>query len=157
MSIPNFTAEESLYVTKNHYRMADGRGFSTGGTVDVIPQDCGWVRGILCGGLVATAVLVCGASCAAGAAAGPLGGIPCWECLTVFGLVTGAYCFECLPGWIQDVINGIESIGGGGGGGGGGSGINRANCGCPSGKKCCGTCTTVTVGNKPVPVCTHCC
>lgn len=156
MGMPNFTAEESLYVTRNHYRVADGGGFWSDGRVDVVPQDCGWLKGILCGGVVAAAVVVCGASCAVGAAAGPLGGIPCWECLVGFGLVSTAACFDCLPGWIQDVINGIESIGGGGdgggGGGGGGSGTHGP-CNCPAGTKCCGQCTTEIVGLKPVRIC----
>jgi len=162
MSMPSFTAEKSLYVAKNHYRVADSRGFWSDVRVEVIPQDCSWLNEIECGIVVGGALVVCGASCAAGALSGGLGGIPCVYCLAAAGAGVGATCFECLPGWIQAVVNEVESIvngvgtGDGGGGGGGGSGP-KGPCNCPVGTKCCGTCRTITVGTKPVRVCTHCC
>lgn len=155
MGMPNFTAEESLYVTRNHYRVAGGSGFWSDGRVDVIPQDCGWLRGGLCIGVVSAGVAVCGASCLAGAAAGGLGGIPCKLCLAGFGLVAGAFCYDCVPGWIRDVIHAVEIIlgGGDGGGGGGGGGGGHGPCNCPIGTNCCGSCVVQVIGTKPRQIC----
>jgi hypothetical protein len=129
--LPGFTAEASLYQTNNHYRSAAGGSVLRDGNATVTPQDCGWIKGSICGGWIAAGIPFCSASCVIGAAGG---GIPCWICWTGFLGGLYGYCRDCLPGWISDLLDLAESGGGGGGGGGGGS---PQPVTCPSGTRCC--------------------
>ncbi len=133
MKMPGFSAEASLYRTTNHYGFAAGGSFLSDGSTTVIPQDCGFIKWLSCGVLIGTGVIVCGGACASGIA------VACAGCIaTVFGGTLAIDCYDCLPEWIRDVIEGGGS--GGGGGGGGGTG---GPCGCPRGTRCCGGCTKV--------------
>jgi hypothetical protein len=144
MNIPGFTAEISLYRTNNRYRFF-GEGFQSDGDAAVTPQDCGIVKGGVCGTFIAAGLAVCTTACVVGAPTG----IPCWVCWT--GFLGGLYgfCRDCIPEWIRDILDAVEGGGGGGGGGGtgggggGGGGTPGRSCGCPSGTRCCGPCVKV--------------
>jgi hypothetical protein len=149
MKLPGFAAESSVYRTNNHYRSAASGSFLGDGVTGVTPQGCGWIEGILCGGLIAIGTVVCTASCLASPA---LGGFPCWECWTAFLGGATAACWDCIPAWMQDLIDEFESGGGNGGGGGGGTG----GC-CPPGKRCCGKCRLTVVNNRHYLICDDAC
>lgn len=142
MNLPGFNAEVSVYKTNNHYRVAAGGSSPGDGNATVVPQGCGWLDGILCGGLIAGGIVVCTASCLASPA---LGGFPCWLCWTGFLGFSYPFCKDCIPAWMQALIDEFESGGGSGGGGGGGGGGGVAEC-CPSGRRCCGSCVKVSGG-----------
>jgi hypothetical protein len=143
MSMPSFTAERALYQTANHYRSVTGRNFASDGTT-VNLQGCDIWDKIECGAFVLGAGLVCGAFCAAGPVA-------CAACVApILGGDLCVPCYDCLPGFIRDLIDQISGghcgpgrHGGGGNGGGGGGGGTGGPCGCPRGTKCCGGCTKV--------------
>ena len=59
MNMPGFTAEVSLYQTNNHYRVTAGGSFLSVGNATVTPQDCGWIKGGLCGFVIAGGVAAC--------------------------------------------------------------------------------------------------
>lgn len=126
MKIPGFTAEASLHQTNNHYRLAADGSFLSNGNTTITLQGCGFIEAVPCGVVIAGGITVCTASCLAGAAAGPLGGIPCALCWT--GFLGGLYgfCRDCIPAWMRAVIDAASD--GGGGGGGGGGGRNRECC-----------------------------
>ena len=136
MNLPNFNADASLYRSTNIYFSSLSASLPGNVSPTITPQSCGVLSGTLCAAAVGTVGVVCAASCLAGAAAGPLGGIPCYGC--VVGVLGAAYgfCKDCLPGWIRAII------GNNGGGSTGGGGVPPC---CPLGTtcKCGGTCQTV--------------
>lgn len=135
VNLLSFHADASLYRSTNVYARLPGTNSLSVSSVSVTPQSCGLLKGISCGAVIGGAVTVCTASCLAGAAAGPLGGIPCYYCVTGFLGLTYGFCKDCLPAWIRAVIG---SSGGGGGGG------TLPQC-CPQGTKCScgGVCQTL--------------
>jgi hypothetical protein len=128
MSMPGFSAESSLYQSNNQYRTT-GPKCASDVSSDIVPQGCGWVVGIICGGVIAGGAIFCTGVCIAG---GPeSGGLPCWLCWT--GYLGGLYgfCRDCLPEWVKELIGSFEGGGGSGGGG-------EPMC-CPYGRSCrCG-------------------
>jgi hypothetical protein len=129
MNIPGYTAEASVYKTNNHYRLTAGGSFPSDGNTTVTPQDCSWFFELpICAGVIAGGVAVCTASCLAGAAAGPLGGIPCALCWTTFLGASYGFCRDCIPEWMRALIDAVSGDGGGGGG-----------VVCGSNQKCCET------------------
>ena len=133
MDMPGFTAETSLYQTNNHYRSA-GRSFLSNGNTTVTPQDCGITSGKFwgCLGWIGIGGIVCSGVCALG----PLACAGCWT-----GIAGGAKyleCYECLPEWARDAIEGD------------GDGDGDPSC-CPPGTTCrCG-------GHCIVGLCTGVC
>jgi hypothetical protein len=143
MNMPGFSAETSVYRTTNRYRSAVSASFATDGEMPVTPQDCGIIKGIVCGTAIGIGTTVCTASCLAAANAGPLGGYPCWLCWTGFlGAIGLGGCLDCIPQWMLDIIHAFENAGGGGGGGG-------VSLCCPVGStcKCGGRCVTMPDGS----------
>jgi hypothetical protein len=136
MNMPSFTAEASLYQTNNHFQSAGGN-FPSDGNTTVTPQACGWIKGGICGTVIAGGIVVCTASCLASA---ELGGFPCYLCWAGFLGAAYGYCKDCIPAWMRALIDSSE-----GGGGGGGSG--PPTC-CPRGTtcKCGGRCVTNSNG-----------
>jgi hypothetical protein len=137
VTVPGFTAEASLYQTNNHYRAVVGSFLSDGNTT-VTPQDCGWVKGGLCGVVIVGGTAACTAVCLA-----PGGQTACYWCWAGFLGASFAFCKDCIPGWMRDLIHAFESGGGtttGGGTTGGGGGGGGGQCGCPRNNKCCGAC-----------------
>jgi len=120
MNMPGFTAETSLYQTSNHYR-SDGGSFLSNVNTTVTPQACGifstkfWT----CALIIGNGITVCSGACAAG----PLVCAGCWA--VVFGGTLAVDCYECIPGWMRDVIEG--------GGGDGGSPPRCGRTGSPCG------------------------
>lgn len=132
MRLPGYTADAAVYRTNNHYRLAGS--LSGDGPASVVPQGCGWVEGIVCGAVIGIGTVICTASCLASPA---LGGFPCWACWAAFLGGSSAACWDCIPAWMQAIINEFGS-GGGSGSGGGGGGIGPPPC-CPQGRSCrCG-------------------
>ena len=124
--MPGFTAETSLYQTSNRYQLAVGGIFRSNGNTVVIPQGCGWIKSITCGGAIAGCVVLCTSACLGG----PVACGACWVgCL---GISLYGFCRDCIP----DIGGGGDGGGSGGGGGGGGSGC------CPPGRRCCGSCAS---------------
>ena len=136
MSMPGFTAEASLYRTTNHY-VASAAGGSAGVGAELVPQDCGLFKEIFCSVAVAACVAACGALCLDG------GPAACAGCATIAMGGLFVTCKDCLPGFIQALINIFEGGGGGGGGGGG-----PPQC-CPPGRTCScgGRCVRQTDGS----------
>lgn len=140
MTLPGFGAEASAYVTNNAYRQTAGAGHAANGALEVVPQDCGFVEGLVCAPVIAGGIAICTASCLASA---ELGGIPCYLCWAAFAGSLYGFCRDCIPAWIRAIIDGVE---GGGGGGGGGGGVPLC---CPPGKscRCGGRCVTQADGS----------
>ena len=126
MNIPSFTAEASLYQTKNHYRGAVSGSFQGAGNATVTPQACGWIKGITCGAAIAGGTALCTAACLSG----PAACAGCWA--GALAIVGYGFCRDCIPGWMRSLIDIFESGGGGGtsggGSGGGGGGVPRRCC-----------------------------
>jgi hypothetical protein len=137
MPLPGFTAEAGVYKTNNHYRLVAGGSFLSDGNTAVVPQGCGWGEGILCGTLIVTGAAACTAFCFSGPG-------PCAACWLAYLGGLYQFCKDCIPAWMQDLINelGGGSAGGGGTGPGGG-GTGGGGC-CPAGKRCCGRCVKVS-------------
>src|SRR5262245_55057569 len=98
MNIPGFTAETSLYQTKNHYRLTAGGSLLSYGNANVVPQDCRWwLEEPACATFMAAGALACTATCAGEIGTGSALGLPgCWAC---WKLVTGAsfwLCNDCI-------------------------------------------------------------
>jgi hypothetical protein len=107
MTIPNFTAEATLYGSSKQYRQRRPTTTMHTGTSVVQPQDCGRVREWLCGGPVAAAGLACTPICIISPR-----GVECRTCIRSALSSAGLWeCIDCIPGSIPDQ-------GGGGGGGG---------------------------------------
>ena len=152
MTIPGFNAEASLYKTSNRYRLAANGSVPTGGNTVVIPQDCGVVKGITCVAGITLGVGLCTGICLEPPPANPLACYICWAAAFPGSLL--AFCKDCIPEWMRDLINLFESCGGGGGG--------DPSC-CPPGKTCrCGgrclsglclggTCLDPGEGCPPIP------
>jgi hypothetical protein len=154
VQLPNFTAEESIYHSTNHYRHTAGGSLLAHENGTFIPQGCGIFESIFCPVAVVAVGLTCTAICADALATAGASLAPCYVCVTAaLGASYGA-CKDCLPAWIRDLINLFESGGGGEGGGGGGTlpqccpDPNRSYC-CPpnsckalphGGSTCTGTC-----------------
>ena len=123
MTMPEFTAETSLYQTNNRYRFSAGGSFLSNGNTTVIPQDCGWVKGGICGVVIVGGAAACTATCLA-----PGGQAACYWCWAGFLGASFAFCKDCIPGWMRAIIDAFESGGGGG----------EPSC-CPPGRLCsCG-------------------
>jgi hypothetical protein len=73
VKVPRFTADASLYKTDRHYLCASRRSFSSV-NADLVPQGCGWGKGIVCGALIGTGAVACSALSFYGPA-------PCFTCL----------------------------------------------------------------------------
>jgi hypothetical protein len=148
MSIPGFWAEASVYRTNNHYRPVFGSTYPNIVNTSAVPQGCGLFEEIACGVNIGVGIVLCTAACFLGPDA----------CLLCWAAALGndyAFCQDCIPGWMRDLINSVE--GDGDGGGGGGLGAPKGQCNCPAGTKCCGKCVTQVVGLKPVQICVgHC-
>jgi hypothetical protein len=139
MPLPGFTAEAGVYKTNNHYRLVAGGSFLSDGNTTVVPQGCGWGEGILCGALIVTGAAACTAFCFSGPA-------PCAACWLAYLGGLYQFCKDCIPAWMQDLINELGSgggTGGSGGTGGNGGGTGGGGC-CPAGKRCCGSCVKVS-------------
>ena len=129
--MPSFTAESTLYSSPNKYQSYRGFNADTGTWVQ--PQDCGWVKGLVCGGGVAGAIAVCAEACVV------TGGLACYGCITTALVALGiGGCADCIP---------TEYRPGDGGGGGGGGGVPLC---CPPGRtcRCGGRCVTNPNGTK---------
>lgn len=150
MPMPGFTADTSVYKTNNHYRFGAGASLASDGSVNVVPQGCGWIEGITCGVIIGGGVVVCTASCLASA---ELGGFPCYACWAAYLGGLYGYCRDCIPSWMKALIDEFESGGGSGGSGGGGGGGGTSHRCCPPGKRCCGTCQKVPGGTMCDDVC----
>ena len=134
MNMPGFTAETSLYQTNNHYRFATGGSFLSNGNTTVIPQDCGIVEGIVCGGFIVGGVGLCSYACLVEQDLAACAG--CWVLALGAGYAT---CKDCIPAAFRALIDLFE-------GGGGGD----PSC-CPPGKICsCG-------GHCVIGLCTGIC
>ena len=133
MSLPGFTAEESLYQTSNHYRFAVGGSFLSDGKTTVTPQACRWYfEGPICGAAVAGATVLCVEACTFG---GPVVCYSCWA--GALAIVGFGFCRDCIPASIRAILDSVD------GGGGGGSGPRCARAGescvnrtCCSGLQC---------------------
>jgi hypothetical protein len=142
MSTPGFAAEASVYKTRNHYQTAN-RAFLSNRSTSVTPQDCGFIKGILCYPYVRAFSFLCGGICDAcvttgGSTANCAGCIACMSGLGGFpGLPAGilAYkaCHDCLSPIITTVIDSALS----GGGGGGTPPPDCTTTGCRPGLVCC--------------------
>jgi hypothetical protein len=137
MNVPAFTAEASLYQTRNKYRFAGGDFRGDGNAV--VPQDCGLFKEILCSAYVGAGIVFCAADCAIGVAAGPLGGFPCWACWSGLSATALLGCYDCLPGLVKEIIGPFM----GGGSGGAVPALccpnpNKPYC-CPGGQRGCET------------------
>jgi hypothetical protein len=130
--MPSFTAESTLYSSPNKYQAYSRFNADTGTWVQ--PQDCGWVKGVVCGAGVAAAIALCAEACVV------TGGLACYGCITtaLVGLGIGG-CADCIP---TEYRPGDDTGGSGGGGGGGGdSGCTACLRGCSTncGLECAGT------------------
>ena len=136
MNLPQYNADSSLYRSTTPYNSTYGGSFMGNTTATVTPQSCGFLSATLCVAAVGTVGVVCAASCLAGAAAGPGGGIPCYACVVGLLGATYGFCKDCLPAWIRAAIGNSD------GGSTGGGGVPEC---CPQGLKCScgGKCQTV--------------
>lgn len=133
MQMPGFTAEASMYRSKNLYQSSAAAGLLRDSGTGVVPQDCGWASGILCGTLIGVGAAACTAFCFSGPG-------PCAACWLAYLGGVYQFCHDCIPAWMRALVDEFESGGGSGGGGGGGGG---GGC-CPPGKRCCGNCAKVS-------------
>lgn len=138
MNMPQFTAESSLYRTKNQYRSTAAGNLLDSGWAAITPQGCGWLDSAICSTFIAAGTVACTALCLDG---GPPACAGCWS-TALLGLY--GECKDCIPAWMRDLINIFE----GGGGGGGGGGTAPPMC-CPPGRtcRCGGRCVTHSDGS----------
>lgn len=82
MSLPGFTAENSLYKTSERYQMNASLWYLSDSRATVSPQGCGFFRWAVCGTAIAACVPLCEAF------------IPCYVgCL---GITTYGFCRDCI-------------------------------------------------------------
>jgi hypothetical protein len=119
MSIPRFTADNTIYPSSGNYRQRSGQVSVSAREPVVQLQDCGFFEGLVCAGGVAGAIAICADACVV------TGGLACYGCITGALAVLGiGGCADCIP--TQYLPSGGSN--GSGGGGSGGGGINRECC-----------------------------
>ena len=106
MIVPRFEAEASLYRTKQHYGIV-GHGFVSERHTAIIPQSCGFLKGLRCSVELGSCALACVIT----------GGVACASCLLGLTLDVLTDCRDCASAALRPIIDAIVGNSSGGTGG----------------------------------------